>query len=606
MSEKKPAFAANLSSAETRGNQSSQSRTAISPTPGAQMLFASDHTMRGSEALRQLLHYRLRLGMAIGVFVGLTSIIRNLVDATQRGKQTLFTHSVVVLATLIMGVGCGLLTRYHNTSLVKLRRIEVIFVGLGIMTVIAISLKWLDSGLELAGGAPEGAAVALGTKIWAVFPSGAVYIDRAYKGLIGPIEISFGIVAVCYGVLIPNTWQRCAVVMFIILACAELCVMRAGLRMPALRLYLAEFLFGVFRNVGALAAIGLYGCYKLTVLREQAQESHEVGPYILGEKLGQGSMGTVYRARHRLLRRPCAVKLIRSEQIGSPGTLERFEREVQATAQLTHPNTIEIYDYGRTDDGTLYYAMEYLPGMSLEELVRLHGPLPPSRAIYFLSQVCSALSEAHNHGLIHRDIKPANIFVCERGGLHDVIKILDFGLVREARPIGPGSASSPPIVQTESGPASTNPQLTQVGYFLGTPSYMSPEQVCGEEVDARSDMYSLGGVAHYLLTGRPPFERPTLAELCAAHVSEPVTPLRQCNPAAPADLEAVVLRCLSKARGARFQQTRELGAALAACADAPLWGNEQAFRWWSQHRGIGDGKETVPRESAFEMTAAGT
>lgn len=604
MSDNKPGLAEKLSDLGTRSNQPSPLRTAVPPSTGAQMLFASDHTMKGSEALRQLLHYRLRIGMAIGIFVGLTSIIRNLVDATQRDKQSLFTHGVVLVATLMMGTGCALLTRYRNTSLTKLRGVEVMLIGVAIMTVIAISLKWLESGVELTTGAPDGVAAALGAKIWAIYPSGAVYIDRAYKGLIGPIEISFGIVAVCYGVLVPNTWQRCLVVMLIILVCAELCVLRAGLQIPALRLYLAEFLFGIFRNVGALSAIGLYGCYKLTVLREQAEESHEVGPYILGDKLGQGSMGTVYRARHRLLRRPCAVKLIRSEQIGSPGTLERFEREVQATAQLTHPNTIEIYDYGRTDDGTLYYAMEYLPGMSLEELVRLHGPLPPSRTIHLLRQVCSALSEAHSHGLIHRDIKPANIFVCERGGLYDVIKILDFGLVREAGLIVAAPENSP--VQAQNDSSQVNPKLTQVGYLLGTPSYMAPEQVCGEEVDARSDIYSLGGAAYYLITGRPPFELPSLAEICVAHVSEPVTQPRQWNPDAPADLELVILRCLFKARGERFQSTLELGAALSVCVDASLWDNEQAAHWWSRHLEKGYVKEAATRPNAFDDTIAGT
>ena len=186
-------------------------------------------------------------------------------------------------------------------------------------------------------------------------------------------------------------------------------------------------------------------------------------------------MGEVYLAEHVLLRRPCALKLIRPERAGDPKNLRRFEREVQATATLTHPNTVQVYDYGHTDDGTFYYVMEYLPGLTLEELVKRHGPLPPARAIHFLRQVCGALEEAHAVGLIHRDIKPGNVIVCERGGVHDVAKLLDFGLVLS------------PVSEAD------GEKLTQDGAIAGTPAYMSPEQAGGQDdVDARSDIYSLG------------------------------------------------------------------------------------------------------------------
>ena len=199
-------------------------------------------------------------------------------------------------------------------------------------------------------------------------------------------------------------------------------------------------------------------------------------------------MGEVYLAEHRLLKRPCAVKLIHPHRASDPHLLQRFEREVQATAQLTHTNTVEMFDYGHTEDGTFYYVMEYLPGLSLAELVEKHGPLPPARAVHLLMQTCDALSEAHSRGLIHRDIKPGNIFSAQRGGYYDVAKLLDFGL---AKPI---SADSVPV------------QLTQDGSITGSPLYMSPEQAIGDsEPDERSDIYSLGAVAYYLLTGRPPF-----------------------------------------------------------------------------------------------------
>src|SRR5205085_4446481 len=206
---------------------------------------------------------------------------------------------------------------------------------------------------------------------------------------------------------------------------------------------------------------------------------------------------------HQLLRRPCAVKLIRPEHAGNVANLERFEREVQIMATLTHWNTVEIYDYGHAEDGTFYYVMEYLPGLSLEQLVLQHGPLPPERVVHLLKQVCGALREAHAIGLIHRDVKPSNILICERGGLHDVAKLLDFGLV-----LAPGVSAD-------------GADLTQEGSIAGTPAYMSPEQAGGQEnLDLRSDVYSLGAVAYFLLTGHPPFAGRSPVKVVAAHLYE--------------------------------------------------------------------------------------
>src|SRR5262249_30710714 len=199
-------------------------------------------------------------------------------------------------------------------------------------------------------------------------------------------------------------------------------------------------------------------------------------------------------------KQPCAVKRIRPERAGDPKTLARFEREVQATARLKHWNTVQIYDYGHAEDGTFYYAMEYLPGLSLEALVNRSGPLPPARAIHVLRQVCAALQEAHGIGLIHRDIKPGNIIACARGGVHDVAKLLDFGLVRSV------------------GTDSQDERLTQEGAVAGTPAYMSPEQAGGqEELDGRSDIYSLGAVAYYLLAGPPPVKHPQALPVLLSH-----------------------------------------------------------------------------------------
>jgi serine/threonine-protein kinase len=213
---------------------------------------------------------------------------------------------------------------------------------------------------------------------------------------------------------------------------------------------------------------------------------------------------------------------------------------------------VEVYDYGYADDGTFYYAMEYLPGVSLDDLVKADGPIDPPRAVHLLRQVCGALQEAHAAGLVHRDIKPGNVLICQRGGVRDVAKLLDFGLVRGSA-LGAGEQT-----------------LTQEGMIAGTPAYMSPEQARGAIADARSDLYSLGAVAYFLLSGRPPFDRTSAVQTLAAHLNDPVVPLRHHRGDVPADLQSVVLRCLEKDPARRFQCAHDLNQALAGCASAAL------------------------------------
>src|SRR5262249_17680496 len=310
------------------------------------------------------------------------------------------------------------------------------------------------------------------------------------------------------------------------------------------------------------AVIAVVACSRIDLLRRQVGEARKLGQYVLKEKLGDGGMGEVYLAQHVLLRRPCALKLIRPERAGDPNNLRRFEREVQTTATLTHPNTVQLYDYGHTEDGTFYYVMEYLPGLTLEALVKQAGPLPPARAIHFLRQVCGALAEAHAVGLIHRDIKPGNVMIGERGGIPDVAKLLDFGLVL------------PPTEDAKSD------KLTQDGMVAGTPAYLSPEQAGGQEVvEARSDIYSVGALAYFLLTGRPPFAGHTGMKLIAAHRYEGPGSRPRHRRDLPADLEAVVLRCLAKEPNARFPNAESLDAALSSCGAAGEWtGSEAAHK----------------------------
>ncbi len=301
-----------------------------------------------------------------------------------------------------------------------------------------------------------------------------------------------------------------------------------------------------------LAVGSTYGAQMMSSLRRQVVEARQLGQYRLRGRIGSGGMGEVYLAEHQLLKRPCALKLIRPGHVADRGALERFEREVRLTATLSHPNTVEIYDYGRTEDGTYYYVMEYLPGLSLADLVVRHGPLPPERVVYLLRQVCMALNEAHATGLIHRDVKPSNIFAARRGQMEDVAKLLDFGLVL-------------PVAQAG------ETQRAGEGRILGTPMFMSPEQTLGDrDLDERSDIYSMGAVAYYLLTGRPPFDRGGSVGVMIAHAHEPVRPPSTFRTGIPEDLERVVLRCLAKDPAERFPDAASLERALGAALRSGL------------------------------------
>jgi eukaryotic-like serine/threonine-protein kinase len=359
------------------------------------------------------------------------------------------------------------------------------------------------------------------------------------------LDFNWAIFVIAYGLVIPNTWRR-AVVLVAMMACWPV-VLNALFGLPgATAGSRAMVVIASALNMSLASAMALFGARRFEALREEADRARRLGQYQLKSKLGSGGMGEVWLAEHVLLRRPCAVKLIRPEHVGDARFLRRFEREVKATAGLSHPNTIEVYDYGHAEDGTFYYAMEYLPGLSLEELVRQSGPLPAGRAVHLLRQVCGALAEAHGVGLVHRDVKPGNVIVCERGGVPDVAKLLDFGLVRSE--VRPGSDAT----------------LTEVGTIAGTPAYMSPEQARGDTADARSDLYSVGAVAYFLLTGQPPFVRASAVQTLAAHLGDPVVPPGQLR-SGPADVEAVVMRCLEKDPSRRFQSAGELDRALASC-----------------------------------------
>jgi serine/threonine-protein kinase len=373
-----------------------------------------------------------------------------------------------------------------------------------------------------------------------------------------------------YAIFIPNTWRRAAQVIVPMAVAPIVVPWVLGLFHPemyevAIRAANLEQVseHGLFLLLGAFTAI--FGTHTINALRTEAFTARLLNQYRLGRRLGGGGMGEVFLAEHQLLKRPCAIKLIRHERAGDSHALARFEREVRATAQLSHWNTIEIFDYGRNDDGTFYYVMEYLPGLSLNVLVRRYGPLPPARVIYLLRQACDALHEAHEAGLIHRDIKPANLFAADRGGRHDVTKLLDFGLVKTLR-------------------GQDEVQLSREDTVAGSPLYMAPELVVhSQPPDRRTDIYSLGAVAYFLLTGRPPFLGASAMEVMIAQTRDPVVPPSELRGGIPPDLEEVVLRCLAKKPSDRYPDALSLAAALDACADAANWSSKHAAEWWRTH-----------------------
>jgi serine/threonine-protein kinase len=372
---------------------------------------------------------------------------------------------------------------------------------------------------------------------------------------------------VLYGMFIPNTWRRAAAVVGAMVAATLLLPLALRVFHPEVFQFAAPLLtFEVVSDNVLMLAIGacvtIYATHIIYALRVEAFESRQLNQYRLKARIGAGGMGEVYLAEHELLKRPCAIKLISAHRAGDPRALARFEREVRTTARLSHPNTVEIYDYGRTDEGAFYYVMELLSGLSLAELVERHGPLPPGRAIFLLRQACGALAEAHAAGLVHRDLKPANIFAARRGNLHDFVKLLDFGLVLPP----PGSSSAEP---------------SRYGHIAGSPLYMAPEQTIGAvRPDARADLYGLGAVGYHLLTGRAPFAGSTVMEVMMSAARDPVEPPSRHRPGLPHDLERVVLRCLAKSPADRYPDANALDRDLAACADAPEWDFARAADWW--------------------------
>jgi serine/threonine-protein kinase len=538
------------------------------PAPGGWGRNAPNGFVAGSgphltEETQVLLRSRLRaaaLVLLVGFSVFLVRHVVGVITGEPLDPVLLGCH---VLVVLVLGFCAMPLCRRCPVSLRKLRVAELVIFGLPAVFFLLLQRR--------------------------------VTLDDAARGFMPPPMPFWLLLIFTYAMFIPNTWRRAACVIGAMALAPDLLVAGMTLAHPEVGAVMTslEFTHHVLTMVVAAVA-AVFGTHLINSLRREAFEARQLGQYRLVELLGAGGMGEVYLAEHRMLKRPCAVKLIRPEQAGNPRVLARFEREVQMTARLSHWNTVEIYDYGRADDGTFYYVMEHLPGLSLEALIERHGPLPAERVVHLLRQVCQALREAHAVGLIHRDVKPGNIFVAQRGGLYDVVKLLDFGLVKPVAELGPA-------------------RLTQEGSISGTPLFMSPEQARGvDDLDARSDIYSLGAVAYTMLTGRAPFERSNPLEVIVAHARDEVVPpsrhlAGRTHPPrggeVPADLEQVVLRCLAKRPEDRFQDAESLEQALSRCAAAGQWTQSHAARWWHEH----DQAATATREmsAATALTPRG-
>jgi serine/threonine-protein kinase len=308
----------------------------------------------------------------------------------------------------------------------------------------------------------------------------------------------------------------------------------------------------------------------ITRLGREVRKAREMGSYVLGDMIGRGGMGEVWQATHRLLARPAAIKLIKPEvlsavtKVQADVLVQRFRREARAAANLRSPHTIQLYDFGVAGDGTFYYVMELLNGMDLQSLVEEHGPIPPARTINILQQACESLVEAHDRGLVHRDIKPANIQVCCMGQYYDFVKVLDFGLVKSA-----------------AADANVDAGLTAPNLVTGTPAYISPESALGQTVDRRTDIYALGCVAFWMLTGRHVFEGQGVVQVMARHIHTPPEPPSLYSLfRIPPELDEIVLACLAKQPEERPDSARELADRLAQCEVGESWSREHARLWW--------------------------
>ena len=381
------------------------------------------------------------------------------------------------------------------------------------------------------------------------------------------------ILIIVFPTIVPSTPLKTLIVSFIVACMDPIAILLARANGAEIHADVFAITWHLLPNFIAVG-LAVIPSHIIAGLGRQVSQARELGSYQLGELLGRGGMGEVYRARHRMLARPAAIKLIRPEAFGPANSgsasvmIQRFQREAEAAALLRSPHTINLYDVGMTDDGVFYYVMELLEGLDLETLIRRHGPVSDGRAMYMLRHACHSLGEAHARGLIHRDIKPSNIFTCRLGLNVDFVKVLDFGLVKVHR-----------HDEKERTVLLTQPDVT-----TGTPAFMAPEMALGESIDPRVDIYALGCVGYWLLTGKLVFDAETPVKMMLQHIqSAPVPPSEATEVDVPPELDRVLLQCLSKKPEDRPRDTATLAKMLADVPARECWTKEKAEHWWETH-----------------------
>jgi hypothetical protein len=417
----------------------------------------------------------------------------------------------------------------------------------------------------------------------------AEYLEPTRLNFNGWIGLSWVAVwALLFTVVIPTRPVKATIVTFLSLTSVPVVIAFMVLtRRTTFSPTADTFFFWMVLPYLLITIMAYVGARVVYTLGKEVTEARELGSYRLVERLGQGGMGEVWKAKHRLLARPAAVKLIRASNIGdakSDDVVRRFEREAQVTAGLSSPHTVQLFDFGVADDGSFYYVMELLEGLDLERFVHRHGPMPAERVIYVLHQVCHSLAEAESNGLVHRDIKPANLFLCRYGGEHDFVKVLDFGIAK---------AAAPDMLETGT------IGITQDNIFQGTPAYIAPEQVLnGSRVDGRADIYATGCVAYFLLTGEPLFTGDTPMAIVVHHAhTQPAAPSKRSELPIPPALDRVILDCLAKNPADRPQSARELSRRLAGVGGIKPWDEDRARQWWDTHRPVQKGPLALAAES---------
>jgi tRNA A-37 threonylcarbamoyl transferase component Bud32 len=513
-----------------------------SPTPEAQVIGAGFDTWGGSPFVQQRLAL---LGKTVFLLSG----------------------SFFIVINTLMLAGGGLAALPALATRANLWH----FLAASVMGLLWAIARWRPWSLSVLGSLDAGSLVLAGLTLAQM--AAAPIPEHLMAGL-----FALAVTMMARAVLIPSTAKRTFILSW--LAAAPLVIVSLIFHqpqpIPGFSLPFLQALVSVQALLWLVIATTLSTVTSRTIygLRQQVKQASEIGQYTLEEKIGSGGMGEVWRARHRMLIRPAAVKLVRLRDLGSAGTkdpelrLRRFEREARATAGLSSPHTVQLYDFGVTDDGTLYYVMELLGGLDLEALVERAGPVPAERAIHLLLQVCASLEDAHENGLVHRDIKPANIVVSRVGSAWDFVKVLDFGLVK----LG-GVEQSPESVR-----------LSADNDVSGTPGFIAPEVVLGTATDHRVDIYALGCVAYWLVTGKLVFEGPSAIKVMSDHLHTAPTPASHRAPSPiPAELDTLILECLDKSPSSRPASARLLRERLEAIPlDAP-WTREHAKTWWTSH-----------------------